>query len=134
MKHPHAELIKQWLDDTSREFYSMGSKRGIETVLNDVAGILKFKFIDIDPYASLRKAQEEGKRVVLNLGGNHWVDQQKMEKKWDFNAPVELYKIAEPDKYAEQTWYSPFGRCRIKFKKCGITGKVTAEVVDDESQ
>ena len=124
MKHPHADLIKRWLDDTSQKiiinFLDKPGTTSIGSVVSDINGTVSFSLEPADPYADLRKAQAEGKRVVM-LIGDEWIE----GKKWVFKGPVNHYKIAEPDEYQTNRVYLFNKYYLLKSKKCGITGEVS---------
>ncbi len=134
MKHPHADLINKWLEDTSQEIetYDRFNCRWLEGqisyVCSDIGGCFEYRIKPSDPYAELRKAQKEGKRIVFKDSSGEWVDQIK-EIDFEFNYPPEMYKIVDRDNVYEFTVGTDFGIVYVEITKSGIDGKVTAKVV-----
>jgi len=182
MKHPHAVLIKQWLEDTTQEIeYNQNNKtyKGCpQLLINDKLGeynlyivkkpdeyehlrraIRDGKKIEYlkndgkweicnsnaefyedkdryrihDPYRELKEAQASGKRVVFQMSNGEYIDINDEEIGTSFSP--ERYKIVEHDiiEHAEIMPSPNFklGNVKIKLTKSGITGKITAEIINE---
>lgn len=137
MKHPHAELIKAWLEDTSQEIRRLDvgiaadywRDSDIMKVIADSSRFHEYELKTSDPYAELRKAQAEGKRIVWQDSSGKWVDNASKEG-WKFVDPVDRYKIVDHDIVDNCHIAARFGIVGLKLTKCGITGKITVEVVE----
>lgn len=78
------------------------------------------------PFLHILKAQAEGKRIVF-FDGAEWVDTDEIDC---VNFKPESYRVVEHNKCEEHIINSVFGeQAIIRFKKCGITGKISAEVL-----
>jgi hypothetical protein len=183
MKHPHSQLIKQWLEDTTQEIelktvddnskvhwllttihsvmnnnndeytyrikpkhdeyehFKQAIKDGKKVEYLDIDNVWKLKNGELhfnlpvekyrihDPYRELKEAQASGKRVVFQMSNGDYVDINNEEIVESF-AP-ERYKIVDKDKIHIENINSPDGLIKVKITKSGITGKITAEVVDN---
>ena len=83
---------------------------------------------NIDPYAELRAAHAAGKRIFFINRLNKWV----LCERPVFIDPIEKYKIVDDDETYICTYWNYFvkGNIKVKITKCGLTGDVTAEVVE----
>lgn len=136
-RHPHEKLIKEWLDDTSKKIQmlthgSVWYPAKLEELAEDYSGDYEFRIKPSDPYAELRKAQEEGKRVVWQSGSGEWED-NSAGGYWEFTYTPDRYKIVDYDKEVDisiNPQAKGFGIVNIRMKKSGITGKITSEVIE----
>ncbi|MGZ5029056.1 MAG: hypothetical protein ACXWAT_00675 [Methylobacter sp.] len=84
-----------------------------------------------DPFAELLQAKAEGKRVVFFCFGE-WIDTNGIDT---VNFKPESYRVVEHDESHKFTYLAPrritCSELTINLKKDGITGKITAEVIDD---
>jgi hypothetical protein len=178
MKHPHSQLIKQWLEDTTQEIEQFFHKNMPTNKVNIYAVILdcndefdfllkqkpdeyelfkqaikdgkKVEYLDIDnvwklkngelhfklpiekyrihdPYRELKEAQASGKRVIWQSSDGEWFDSVDIDE--DYSS--KRYKLADDDKSFIFASYFYNEAIKIKLTKSGITGEITAEVVDN---
>jgi len=87
-----------------------------------------------DLYRELKEAQASGKRVVYQKSNDDWIDLPINYLTWSL--PLERYKIVEHDK--ESIIYNDvyvsnnkFRLVKIKITVSGITGKITAEIINE---
>lgn len=135
--HPHAEIIKAWLDDTSVKIEVINGylpkvmEVKISSVINDESGSGRFRIKQADPYEELRKAQDDGKRVVFQNSKGEWEDSRF---KWVFDGsyPPSRYKVAAQDISIRERLrcnHPEFDGVLIQITKSGIDGKISAKVV-----
>jgi hypothetical protein len=187
MKHPHSELIKQWLEDTSQEIelntvddnndnhwmlvtieyvirsnehykfrikpkpdkyehlrqairdgkkieYFMESfNEWIALNLKENHMFGKYSQYRIhDPFLELKSAKDQGKRIVFQLSNGSWVDINDEGFREDYSP--DRYKIVDYDKTTTSILCFDDGMTvdtiNLKVTKSGITGTITAEVVE----
>jgi hypothetical protein len=132
MKHPHSELIKEWLEDTSLKIESLHVPGDIKIseVIRDTNGRYEFSVTPADPYAELKKAQAGGKRVVWQDSTGEWLDAGVTLEFHGGYAPSR-YKIVDYDVVDTHWVYATkFERSlHLRFIKNGIDGSIKVEVV-----
>jgi hypothetical protein len=137
-KHAHADLINKWLDDTSQEVRILDAGIAadywrvstIAKLICDNEGRNYFRVIQkVDPYAELKQAQADGKRIVWLDAEGDWLDVDESTK-WKFNYPPDRYKIIPYDQTEQISKFTnKFGIVVLKLTRSEITGKLTAEVI-----
>lgn len=79
-----------------------------------------------DEFAHILKAQSEGKRIVF-FDGAKWVDTDVIDT---VNFKPGSYRVVDRDKFHNET-LGIFGDIiKVKYTKCCITGKISAEVIE----
>ena len=135
MRHAHADLINKWLNDTSQKietYLPITDKWGSTSIafaLSDNDGKHIMRFVADDPYAELKQAQEDGKRVVWQSSEGDWTDVGG-KGKWNFNYPVGRYKIIPYDQSYTHVILTAFGSIPINISKSELTGKITTKVME----
>jgi hypothetical protein len=134
-KHAHADLINKWLDDTSipvESYYAVNDSwkpNGIWNVIDDIKGSSMYRLKPGDPYAELKQAQADGKRIVWLDAEGDWLDVDESTK-WKFNYPPDRYDIIPYDQTEQISKFTnKFGIVVLKLTRSEITGKLTAEVI-----
>lgn len=115
MKHPHASVIKQWLEDTTQEIETMllspteFERISIDELINDSEGTL---YVRIKPkpdeYEHLRQAIRDGKKIELKTSIG-W----EIQPSPTFSFTVDRYRIH--DQYRELKEAQEQGK-RVVFK------------------
>jgi len=106
MKHPHASIIKQWLEDTTQRlrektFHNEIAFSNISDLICDYEGRREF-FIKpkLDEYEHLRNAIRDGKKIeILDHNDNTWFLWEIDIPDIIFVLPVHHYRIH--DQYRE---------------------------------
>jgi hypothetical protein len=107
MKHPHLEIIKQWLEDTTQEIEVFTEDKGWVYRQNyhlcmDTTGLYKFRRKPKqDEYEYLRKAVKEGKFVEEQFHDG-WVRIAFSHDDVIFDKPVHNYRIVDEYEYLRQ--------------------------------
>lgn len=84
-----------------------------------------------DPYAELKAAHAAGKRIaVMTIDKSKSAYVYIAKPQWD--APVKDYKIVEDDEVDNLVIHLQKlnQRVEVRFTKCALTGKISAEVVE----
>jgi len=107
MKHPHEELIKQWLEDTTQRLrektvHNEIAFSNISDLICDYEGRREF-FIKpkLDEYKHLRKAAKEGQFVEEQFHDG-WVRIAFSPDDVIFDKPVKNYRIVDEYKHLRQ--------------------------------
>jgi hypothetical protein len=83
----------------------------------------------IYPYAELRQAYRDGKRVVFQQSNGKWTDiRDELDVLSVFH--ISRYKIVANDECYTTVYRSKFGPIKIKVTKSVIDGKVTLEAIE----
>lgn len=78
----------------------------------------------VDPYAELKAAHAAGKRIAWSRGDRKW--EITIAPEWN---PVYQYKIVDDETFEVNSVI--FGKYRtVKYTKCALTGKITAQVAE----
>lgn len=87
-----------------------------------------FSWTKPDEFAHILQAQAEGKRVVF-YDGAKWIDTDGIDT---VNFKPESYKVVESDHNETYSVWVPMINKHVetKYTKDGITGKITAEVIE----
>jgi len=83
----------------------------------------------VDPYAELKAAHAAGKRLAVKAYRYGRPVYEPLANPAR-DAVVKDYKIVEDDEIDEIRVSSKFGYQVIKFTKCALTGKISAEVIE----
>lgn len=90
--------------------------------------IWDLQHLQVDPYAELKAAHAAGKRIAWYTGIGDW----EILPKPLWTNHQDRYKIVDDDETYICTYWNYFvkGNIKVKITKCGLTGDVTAEVVE----
>ena len=134
-KHAHVDLINKWLEDTSipiESYYIVSDhwkSASIWNVIDDIDGKATYRLKPPDPYAELKQALKDGKRVAVKVKVSNdqvWLDCYDLK----FNRPPDHYKIIPYDQ-TEQTSLitNKFGIVVLRFTKDELLGKLRVEII-----
>lgn len=107
MKHPHSQIINQWLKDTTQEIeirtsYHHGKQYwadvNIDSVLKDSCSNYRFRVKPKpDEYEHLRQAIRDGKKIeLLDHDDSTWVLWENVSQNVVFVLPIDYYRIHDP--------------------------------------
>ena len=86
----------------------------------------------VDPFAGLKAAHAAGKRIAV-LSNVRGIKKYKFLEVPQWDGIVKDYKIVEDDEIDKLTIHLQKlnQRVEVRFTKCGLTGNITAEVVNE---